>query len=177
MNMSGIALRCEPGCHGFGHFDCSARWRSLCLMARSARCDVRRGSRRLRPIRRNACVGESPLFLRRFVGFSCRSAARTSRARIAPGSRRLRRHWWTKDISPPSSSARRRAIRVRFAPLASARSARIAPGSRRLRRHSGTKDMSPPSSSARRRAIRSRFSMGIGGTRSAGSKPKIRPKK
>jgi hypothetical protein len=66
MNMSGIALRCEPGCHGFGHFDCSARWRSLrfdcsarwrslrfdcsarwrplCLMARSARCDVRRGA-------------------------------------------------------------------------------------------------------------------------------------
>ena len=46
-----------------------------------------------------------------FVGSSCRSAARTSRARIALGSRLLRRRSGTKSMSPPSSSARRRAIR------------------------------------------------------------------
>jgi hypothetical protein len=48
--------------------------------------------RRLRRIRRNNCVGEPALVLRRFVGSSCRSAARTSLARITP---------W----SPPTSSS------------------------------------------------------------------------
>jgi len=55
---------------------------------RSLRCSP--GSRRLRRIRRNACVGELALFSTRFVGSSCRSAARTSRARSALGSRRHR---------------------------------------------------------------------------------------
>jgi hypothetical protein len=27
--MSAIAMRCEPGGRGSGHFDCCARWRSL----------------------------------------------------------------------------------------------------------------------------------------------------
>ena len=55
--------------------------------------------------------------------------------------------------------------------------ARIARAARLLRHRSPTKGASAHSSSVWRRAIRSRFSMGIGGTRSAGSKPKIRPKK
>jgi hypothetical protein len=41
-----------------------------------ARCDVRRRSRRLRRMRRNDHVGELALVSTRFVGFSCRSAAR-----------------------------------------------------------------------------------------------------
>src|SRR5215213_4935676 len=70
----------NPLQHGFeshrGH--CIGLPRSLALAMsngslRSLRCSP--GSRRLRPIRRNAWVGESPLFLRRFIGFSCRSAA------------------------------------------------------------------------------------------------------
>src|SRR5215218_10241107 len=55
------------------------------------------GSRRLRWIRRNDRVAESDLFWRRFVGSSCRSAARTSRARIALGSRRRRRRSRRKE--------------------------------------------------------------------------------
>jgi hypothetical protein len=47
------------------------------------------GSRRLRRIRRNDCVAESGPFSTRFVSFSCRSAARTSRARIALAGRRI----------------------------------------------------------------------------------------
>ena len=45
------------------------------------------------------------LFSMRFVGFSCRSAARASRARIALGSRLLRRRSPTKGVSAPSFSA------------------------------------------------------------------------
>ncbi len=48
-------------------------------------------------------VGASALFSTRFVGFSCRSAARTSRARIALCSRLLRRRSETKSVSPLSS--------------------------------------------------------------------------
>jgi hypothetical protein len=106
---------------------------------RSLRCSP--GSRRLRRIRRNACVGELALFSTRFVGSSCRSAARTSRARIALGSRRHRCRSGTKSVSPRSASARRRAIRDWIASLAklavsngSLRSLRCSPGSRRLRR-------------------------------------------
>jgi hypothetical protein len=85
---------------------------SLCLMARSARCDVRWGSRRLRRIQRNDYSGEPALFLTRFVGFSCRSAARTSGTRIAPGRYLRRRRSPTISMSAHSSSAQRRAIRV-----------------------------------------------------------------
>src|SRR5215218_4753426 len=71
-------------------FDCFARWRSLYLIARSARCDVRRkppsSSNPTKPP-----LTWPALATTRFVGFSCRSAAGTSRARIAP---------W----SPPTSS-------------------------------------------------------------------------
>jgi len=47
---------------------------------RSLRCSL--GSRRLRRIRRNACTGAARSE-RVFIGFSCISAARTSRSRIA----------------------------------------------------------------------------------------------
>jgi hypothetical protein len=64
----------------------AARAIRLDCLARQARCvdgsrSLRRspGSRRLRRIRRNDRVGESALFSPRFVGSSCRSAARTSR--------------------------------------------------------------------------------------------------
>jgi hypothetical protein len=57
---------------------------------RSLRCSP--GNRRLRRIRRSDRVGRSDLFSISFVGSSCRSAARTSRARIALCSRLLRRH-------------------------------------------------------------------------------------
>ena len=67
---------------------------SLC----SRRCSPR--SRRLRRIRRNDCLEESALLAMRFVGSSCRSAARTSRARIALCSRLLRRHSGTKRRVP-----------------------------------------------------------------------------
>jgi len=43
---------------------------------RSLRCSL--GSRRLRRIRRNDCFGRTGFVLDTFVGFSCRSAARTS---------------------------------------------------------------------------------------------------
>src|SRR5512133_1210642 len=46
------------------------------------------------------------------------SARYARSARIASGSRLLRRHSGTKSVSPPSSSARWRAIRGRIAPLA-----------------------------------------------------------
>jgi len=48
---------------------------------RSLRCSP--VSRRLRRLRRNDSLGKQALLLMRFVGPSCRSAARTSRARIA----------------------------------------------------------------------------------------------
>jgi hypothetical protein len=85
-------------------FDCSARQARCCLMARSARCDVRWGSRRLRRIRRNDCAEESALVSTRFVGFLCKSAARASRARIALSSRRLRR---PQHIGAPSGHGSR----------------------------------------------------------------------
>jgi hypothetical protein len=74
---------------------------ALAVSNGSLRCSP--GSRRLRRLRRNDRVGESTLFSARFIGSSCRSAARTSRARIAPGSRLLRRRSGTKSVSPPSS--------------------------------------------------------------------------
>ena len=71
-------------------FDCSARLRSLYLIARSARCDVRRkppsSSNPTKPPLTCPALATT-----RFVDFSCISAAGTSRARIAP---------W----SPPTSS-------------------------------------------------------------------------
>jgi len=57
---------------------------------RSLRCSL--GSRRLRRIRRNDPLGQPSLLSMRFVCSSCRSAARTSRARITPS-------------SPPTSSS------------------------------------------------------------------------
>jgi len=77
---------------------------------RSLRCSP--GSRRLRRIRRNACVGELAQFSTRFVGSSCRSAARTSRARIALGSRRHRCRSGTKScpLAPPQHGGARSGI-------------------------------------------------------------------
>jgi hypothetical protein len=114
-----------------------ARSARCVLMARSARCHVRRRG--------------SALSSRHSVGFSCRSAARTSRVRIALGSRLLRHRSVTNSVSGHSSSARRRAIRGFDCSL---RSLRIALDSRLLRRRSPTKSVSARSSSARRRAIR-----------------------
>jgi hypothetical protein len=57
MNMSGIALRCEPGCHGFGHFDCSARWRSLRFDC-SARWRSLRADRALKPLSSSLARGQ-----------------------------------------------------------------------------------------------------------------------
>jgi hypothetical protein len=112
------------------------------------------GSRRLRRIRRNDCLGRSALSrrVRRFL-------LQIGGANIAPRgsrfvSRLVRRHSGTKSMSHRSSSLRRRAIRVRLLhSLALApRGSRFV--SRLVRRHSGTKSMSPRSSSLQRRAIR-----------------------
>jgi hypothetical protein len=63
-------------------FDCSARQRSLCPIARSARCDVRwEAAVFVGPD--ETTIHEGALFLTNFVGSSCRSAARTSQAQIA----------------------------------------------------------------------------------------------
>jgi len=58
-----------------------AKARSVRLLAPLAAMFA--ASRRLRRIRRNDHVAESALVSKRFVGSSCRTAARTSRARIA----------------------------------------------------------------------------------------------
>src|SRR6187401_1198312 len=71
--------------------------------SRSLRCSP--GSRRLRRIRRNDHVGELALVSTRFVDFSCRSAARTSLARIAPDSRLRRPHLGTKTCAGASAGA------------------------------------------------------------------------
>jgi Protein of unknown function (DUF3499) len=67
-------------------------------MARSARCDVRRGAA-VFVGSDETTVHDNRSVLARFVGSSCRSAARTSQARIVLGSR-LRRHSATKNVSP-----------------------------------------------------------------------------
>jgi hypothetical protein len=92
-------------------FDCSARWRSLCPMARSARSMFAgEPPSSSEPTKRPST--KTALFSTGFVGSSCRSAARTSRARIALCNRLLRRRSGTKKHVSPSSSAQRRAIRV-----------------------------------------------------------------
>jgi len=83
---------------------------SLCLMARCARGDVRRGAAVFVGSDETTVSENQLCILMRFVGSSCRSAARTSRARIALLCRLLRRRSGTKSVSPRSSSARRRAI-------------------------------------------------------------------
>jgi hypothetical protein len=124
--MSAIARRYEPGCRTSGHFDCSARWRSL------------RADRAHRPLTPPSLGDE--------------------------------------NVSPHSSSDQRRAIRIDCS--ARWRSLRADRADRPLTSPSlGDENVSPHSSTDQRRAIRSRFSIGIGGTWSAGSKPKIRPKK
>ena len=75
--------------------DCSARLRSQCSMARSARCDVRWVAA--------VFVGADGPEKRCSAISSCRSAARTSRARIALGRRLLRRQSPTKSMSAHSS--------------------------------------------------------------------------
>ena len=79
-------------------------------------------------------------------------------ARIAVGSRLLRRHSATDRVPSFLISAAARDPCL-TAPLASAHSARIALVRRLLRRRSATKNVSPRSSSARRRAIRTRRSV------------------
>jgi hypothetical protein len=57
--------------------------RSLYLLARSARCDVRREAA-VFVESDETIIHESSSIIEGFVGSSCRSTARTSRARIAP---------------------------------------------------------------------------------------------
>jgi len=107
-------------------FDCSARY-ARCLLWLAPLAARFAGKPAFSSDRTEQCVEESALLLTPFVGSSysqlaagagarCarsvfwRSAARTSRARIAPGSRLFRRHSGTKSASPRFSSARRRAI-------------------------------------------------------------------
>jgi hypothetical protein len=125
---------------------------SLCLMARFARCDVRRGAA-VFVGSDETIVRESALFWIRFVG----SPADRRREHRGRGSRFVAAYFVV--------SRRRKACRLvplqhggaRFefdCSARCARSARIALCSRLLRRRSPTKSVSARSSSARRRAIR-----------------------
>jgi hypothetical protein len=74
-------------------------------------------------------LGRGSSILTRFVGFSCRSAARTSRARIAFGCRLLRRRSGTNSVSPRSSSGTAARDPCLIAPLAAlaSRGSRLEP--------------------------------------------------
>jgi hypothetical protein len=86
--------------------------RSLCRIARFARCDVRRGAAVF--VRSDETTAlENQLCLDSFRRLLLQIGGANIAARIALGSRLLRRHSGTKSVSPRFSSARRRAIRTR----------------------------------------------------------------
>ena len=124
--------------------DCSARLRSQCSMARSARCDVRWVAA--------VFVGADGPEKRCSAISSCRSAARTSRARIALGRRLLRHRSPTKSASAHSCvHCSLRSLRLALVSsclphsLADEKACLLAHSSRTAARQPG---------SARRRAIR-----------------------